>query len=121
MRINLKGTNIELSPEIKAYLDKRLESLQKFVPNGGQSFIVDVELGRTTRHHHAGDIFRAEINVFIGKKSFRAVSEQADLYIAIDDVKAEITRELGSDKERKISLLRRGGQKFKEFFRRLYQ
>ena len=116
MKINLKGTNIELTPSISEYLDKRLEGVEKFIPEE-KTYIADVELGKTTNHHQAGDIFRAEINIHIGSRSFRAVSEQQDLYSAIDDMKSEITRELGVDKDRKISFLRRGGQKLKNFIR----
>jgi ribosomal subunit interface protein len=116
MKINLKGTNIGLTTAISEYLDKRLEGVEKFIP-AGKTYIADVELGRTTKHHQAGDIFRAEINIHIGSRSFRAVSEQQDLYSAIDDMKAEITRELGVDKEKKISFLRRGGQKLKNILK----
>ena len=118
MKINLKGTNLELSAAISEYLDKRLLGVEKFLPEG-DGFVADVELGKTTNHHQAGDIFRAEINIHIGGKSFRAVSEQIDLYSAIDDMKAEITRELGSYKEKRLSLIRRGGQKLKNLLRGL--
>ena len=107
-----------MSAAISEYLDKRLLGVEKFLPEG-DGFVADVELGKTTNHHQAGDIFRAEINIHIGGKSFRAVSEQIDLYSAIDDMKAEITRELGSYKEKRLSLIRRGGQKLKNLLRGL--
>lgn len=121
MKINLKGTGIEITTEISDYLNKRLMSIEKFVPKEGGAFIADVELGKTSNHHHAGDIFRAEVNLFFGGKTFRAVSEQSDIHSAIDDVKDEITRELGSYKEKRISLLRRGGQKLKGMIRKFYE
>lgn len=120
MTINLKGTGVEITQEISNYLHKRLETIEKFLPEEGGALIADVELGRTTRHHQAGDIFRAEINLLMGSKSFRAVSEQADLFSAIDDMKDEITRELSTYKEKKLSYLRRGGQKLKTLIRRFY-
>lgn len=120
MTLNLKGTGITLTPEIRDYLDKRLQSVCKFLPEDGEGFMADVELGRTTNHHQTGEIFRAEINVYLGNKSFRAVSERPDLYSAIDDMKDEIGRELGSYKEKKLSLLRRSGQKIKKMLRGWY-
>lgn len=119
MAINLKGTNIKITPEISGYLDKRLEGVRKFLPKEGDSFLADVELGKTTNHHQTGNIFRAEITVHIGGRSFRAVSEQSDLYRAIDNMKDEVTRELSSYKEKRISLIRRGGQKIKNILRGL--
>ena len=118
MTIKIKGTGITLTPEITEYLDKRLEAVQKFLPKDSETFIADVELGRTTKHHQTGDIFRAEITIHKGKETFRAVSEASDLFAAIDDLKNEITRELSSFKKKKLSLLRRGGQKIKRIIRR---
>lgn len=118
MKINLKATNIELTSAISEYLDKRLDGLEKFLPKGSGSAIVDVELGRTTNHHQSGDVFRAEINVYVDGKAFRAASELQELYAAIDDMKAGISRELSSFKDKKLSLLKRGGQKIKNLFRR---
>ncbi len=120
MKINLKGTAVELTPEISAYLQKRLKGVEKFLPKG-DAFITDVELAKTTNHHHTGDIFRAEINVHIGGKSFRAISEGQDLYSAIDSMKDQITRELSSYKEKRLSLLRRSGQRLKNLLRKFYR
>lgn len=119
MTINLKGTNISLTPEIRTYLERRLESVKKFFPDEGGSFIADIELGKISAHHQTGDIYRAEINIHIKKRSFRAVSERPDLYSAIDDVKDEMFRELSSNKEKRISIMRRGGQKIKAILRGL--
>src|SRR3989338_9342244 len=72
--------------------------------------MVDVELGRTTRHHEKGDVFFAEINIHRGKESFRAVADRTDIMSAIDGMRDAIVGELVSDKEKRQSLLRRGGQ-----------
>ncbi len=120
MKTNLKGTNLELTPQIRDYLDKRLAPLEKFLPDE-ESCMVDVELGRSINHHQTGDVCRAEINVNVGNRTFRAVSEQQDLFSAIDFMKDEITRELGSYKEKRISIMRRGGQKLKNLLRRFYK
>lgn len=120
MTINLKATGITLTPQISEYLDKRLEGVQKFLPEGEGAFVANVELGKTTRHHQTGDIFKAEITVHFGGRTFRAVSERQDLYSAIDDMKDEITRELGSYKEKRLSILRRSGQKLKNILKGIY-
>lgn len=120
MKINLKSTAFEITNDISNYLHERLESIEKFLPEDGNSFMIDVELGKTTRHHNAGDIFRAEINIHIGKRAFRAVAEQTDLRSAIDVVKDEITRELSAHKEKRISLIRRGGAQLKNLIKKFY-
>lgn len=118
MRINTKATNISLTPDVTAYLEKRLSSLEKFL-SSNEAAIVDVEVGKTTKHHQSGDVFRAEINVHVGNRSFRAVSETSDIRAAIDEAKEEILSELRSDKDRKIHFLRKGGQKVKALIKGL--
>ncbi len=120
MKTNLKGTNLELTPQIRDYLDKRLEHIRKFLPDE-ESCMVDVELGRSTNHHHTGDVCRAEININACNHTFRAVSEQQDLFLAIDSIRDEVIRELGSYNKKRISVMKRGGQKLKNLLRKFYK
>ncbi len=121
MQIKTKATNLDLSAAISNYLFKRLETTNKFVKGvDPDSVMAEVELARTTNHHKSGDIFRAEINFCIGGDCLRAVSEKDDLYTAIDDAKDELIRELSQRKRKKLSTVRRGGQKIKGLIRRLW-
>lgn len=70
MIINLKSANLTLTPELKDYLDRRLESVNKFLSGENGTVITDVELDRTTKHH-TGDIFRAEINIRVNGRLSR--------------------------------------------------
>src|SRR3989338_10153443 len=118
MTINLKASNVSLTPEIRSYLDRRLESLQKFLPEGKDAFVADIELSRVTKHH-TGDVFLAEINIRVGSRVFHAIDERPDLFEAIDQMRDEIVRELGSFKDKRLSLLKRSGQKIKNLIRNL--
>src|SRR3990167_10028363 len=51
MRLNVKTTNIQMTPAISGYLDKRLSAFDKFISPNDQSVKCDVEIGKTTRHH----------------------------------------------------------------------
>lgn len=118
MIINLKSSGVELTDEITSYLNRRLESVKKFLPERKGSAIVNVEFNRVTKHH-AGDVFLVEINILVNGRIFHSASKHSDLYGAIDLMKDEITRELGSYKEKRLSLLKRGGQKIKSLIRGL--
>ncbi len=118
MNINIKTTNISLTEAISDYTGKRLESVKQFLANDTTAKC-DVELGRTTTHHRNGDIFRAEIHIVGKDKDLYASAEEADLYKAIDIVRDEILREVRTSKEKKISLIRRGGAKIKSMLRGL--
>lgn len=115
MNISIKASNIELTPALKDYTEKRFGALSKYV---GADIVVAAEIGKTTDHHRSGDIFRAEANVTtpLGKQ-YRAVSEKADLYEAIDDVRDDIVRSITSAKGKHEALWKRGARKIKEIVR----
>lgn len=121
MRLNLKATSIILDDSTRNYLDKRIISLGKLIDADDPAVLIDVELGRTTRHHKTGDIFFAEINIHRGKESFRAVSDRENLISAIDAMRDDIARELSSYKGKKQSVLRRSGQAAKAILRGSYE
>ena len=105
MKINIKATNIELTPAIKRYIEEKIGSLKKFIRvRDLESAQVRVEVGMTTRHHHSGDIFRAEIQIRLPRfdKGIRTESNQSDLYAAIDVARDRMKRELLKIKGRKM-------------------
>ena len=121
MRINIKATSLELTTAISNYAEKKVSALEKFINKNDESAVANVEVGKSTKHHHSGDIFRAEINLHIAGKDLRAVAEKDNLYSAIDEVKDEMVREITSHKARLRTLLRRGGAKIKDFIRGFYR
>jgi len=117
MKIDLKTKNFEITPSIKTYLQEKLNSLDKFLPND-ESISADVELAKTTKHHQKGDIFMAEVNLTVPGRLIRAVAEKWDLHVAIDAVKDELQREIKVNKEKNISLYRKGARLLKKLLRR---
>jgi ribosomal subunit interface protein len=112
MRTNIKMTGTTLTPAISAYVDKRFTKIAKILGTD-TALMCDIELAKTTNHHTKGDIFKAEAHIVGAHKNLYASSEQSDLYTAIDDVQSEILAELKSDKEKKLSFVRRGGARMK--------
>jgi len=117
MKIDLKTKNFEITLSIKTYLQKKLDTLDKFLPKD-ESIFADVELAKTTKHHHKGDIFKAEVNLKMPGRLIRAVAEEWDLRAAIDVVKDKLQGEITMNKEKNISLYRRGARLFKKLLRR---
>ena len=120
MRINEKGTNMQITPEIKDYLYKKLAHLEKFLNLADDSILCDVELGKISQHHKGGDVFRTEINLHITGKNLRAVSEMDTLFASIDIAKDDIVRDLQINKDKKVSLMRRGGAKIKNMLKGIF-
>lgn len=118
MNINIKGTNMELTGAITDYVNKKVSAIE-------EKFSKDievtgyVEIGKTTNHHKQGDFFKAEMDLNIRGKKFFVNSEKSDLYVAIDDAKEEIVRELTNNKDRKETLYKRGARSVKKMLKGL--
>ncbi|PIQ69165.1 MAG: hypothetical protein COV91_00265 [Candidatus Taylorbacteria bacterium CG11_big_fil_rev_8_21_14_0_20_46_11] len=121
MRLTLKATQVTITDDIRDYLDKRLQSLNKIMDLEDPAVITSVELGRSTKHHQSGDIFYAEITVYRGKHSWRSVTHEATLTAAIDAMREEIANELSQRKGKRFSLLRKGNLAAKALLRGGYE
>ncbi len=120
MTKNVKATNIEITPAIGEYIEKRFAIFERFAPGGNStSMHAEIEVGKTTKHHKSGDYFKAEVNLKMAGKSFYAVSEKDDLYAAIDEVKDEIVHQITSEKDKSKTLTRRGAAKIKNILKGL--
>jgi len=117
MKFNTKATNLELTPAIQDYLDKKLSMIEKHITADPDSVMCNAEVGKISNHHMKGDVFKAEINLKIAGKQHYAVSEKDDLYAAIDEVKDQVIHEITHSKEKQTTLLRRGGQRIKDMIK----
>ena len=118
MKINIKATGIELTPAIASYAEKKIASFEKYFDHSPDA-VAQVEVGKITKHHKSGDVFRAEVHVIGQGLDLYAVSEQADLYAAIDAVKDELARKLIHTKGRKEALGRRSARVVKNVLKGL--
>ena len=101
MTINrIKATGIELTDAIKNAVEKELAALDERIARWGDAVSADVEVGKTTNHHHKGEIFRAEANLHIPGKTLRAEETAEDLYAAIKEMARTLGREVVKEKER---------------------
>lgn len=119
MNIKIRAINFDLTEGLEEYVNKKISTLSKFI-HGGDEILCEVEIGRTTRHHNSGDIFKAEVNIMLpGGRQVYATSEEPDIYSAIDIVRDEAERSLVTEKNKKDTLFRRGAQKIKNLLKRI--
>jgi ribosomal subunit interface protein len=97
MRINIKGTNIELTEALKSYVEEKIGGLTKFFDH---ITMADVDIGLRTHHHKKGKIYYAEVNLHVPNDWLRVVKDAEDLYKAIDKVKDHVKAELEERKEK---------------------
>jgi len=97
MRIIIKGTQLDLTPAIKQYIEDKIGGLEKFMAGLEKNTNVDVrvEIARTTKHHNKGEVYYAEANIDLPNNDvLRAAEEDFDVRLAIDKVKDALQREL---------------------------
>ncbi|HRY62676.1 MAG TPA: ribosome-associated translation inhibitor RaiA [Candidatus Paceibacterota bacterium] len=103
MNINIKGTGIELTPEIRSYLDKKIASLEKFVTEEDTGATANIEIGKTTNKHKSGIIFFTEINFTIRKADLRVKAFGDSLMASMDKAKDMALERLRTEKDRTAS------------------
>ena len=113
MKINIKATGIELTPAITSYVNKKISSIEKYIDKDNLDIVAQVEVGKSTQHHKSGSVFRAEVRIANGGVDAYAVSEQEDLYAAIDIVKDEVVQSLVHSKGKRETLARKGAEMMK--------
>lgn len=97
MKIDIKGTNMELTEAIKDYVNEKIGGLDKYFEG---ILAARVEVGLTSKHHQKGNIFRAEVNLEVPQQLLRAEATKDDLYIAINEVKEELKGQITKYKEK---------------------
>lgn len=102
MKINTKATGLDLTPSLRVYIQSKLSSLEKFIRKFDARGVAEMwlDVGRTTKHHHKGPVFRAEADLRLPGKILRAEEESSDLRVAIDAVRTKIHLEIEKYKTR---------------------
>ena len=102
MKINIKATNLDLTPAIREYIEEKIGSLSHFLKRFEvkNEIEVFVEIARTTKHHRHGNVLYAEAIVSLGKKILRAEHFDWDIRVAIDKVKDKLQQEIKKYKEK---------------------
>ncbi len=120
MNINVKATNMELTPAIHDYVVKKITNLDKLlskIENTKEEVKVNFEVAKATNHHKAGAIFHADCLINISGKEFYSSADEEDLYQAIDAVKASLVSEISKSKAKRRTLFHRGARRIKNMMK----
>lgn len=107
------STDIELTPEIKEYVSKKVAKIERLIDKTDTTARVNVEVGKTTKGQNQGDIYRAEMMLTCALGKVRAESIKDDLRSSIDDVQDEIVREIKKLKGKKTDAFLKGARAIK--------
>jgi len=104
MKIILKGTHLELTSVLRDYIEEKIGGLDTLMPNVDPSCVeAKVEVECTTNHHQKGDIFRAEVNLYVPGKLLRVEAKRDDINLAIVEAKDKLQREINQYKDSLIN------------------
>jgi ribosomal subunit interface protein len=125
MKITIKSTKIELVPEIKEFVEKQINSLEKFAKGifGKEYYDGFFEKGKSrieARVEIKGKergFYYVECNLNFPKKLIRAESSKKNLKSAIYEVKDELKRKIKEYREKLLARVKRGARKFKREFK----
>jgi ribosomal subunit interface protein len=122
MKINLQGTNMELTPAIYDYVLKRVTNLEKLLNSmetDGGAVVVTFEVANNTNHHKRGEVFHADCLIKVQGEEFYSSADKEDLYEAIDAVRESLFKEISRHKDRKQTLFFRGARSIKKMLKGL--
>lgn len=104
MRLDLKASQLDLTPALREYVEEKIGSLAKFLTRWEREgeAAVWVEVDRVTRHHLKGKVFRAAADVKLPNRLIRAEAHHADARAAIDELKDKLKAELTRYKDRVV-------------------
>ena len=106
MQINIKATKIELTGEIKDYIQEKMDMLDKYL-GSVTATNCDVEIAMAVGNQNKGKIFRCEVNLNVPHELLRVEKTEKELFKAIDKVKDHLTRSIRRYKEKRLDKKRR--------------
>lgn len=94
--MHIKATNFTLTPAVEDLITEKIGGLEKYVPQLEEKGVLEcwVEVGKTTKHHQKGDVFRAEADIRLPGKIIRAEAERETLIMAVTEVKDELQQQI---------------------------
>ena len=111
MQLQISGKNMELSPEVRHYIERKLGKLNRYLPNIVETKVEVVEEKTKSPQQH----FIVQVTVNSNGTLLHSQERGADLFTAINKVTAVVNRQIEHykgklySKRRKASSFTRGG------------
>ncbi len=127
MEVIIRAKNIELTPHLKNYAEKKLTSACRFIPallkkeiedkeqvgKEVDRIVLEVEVEKVTGEGK-GKIFRTEAQMLLPGIVIKAEDVAETVKASVDEVKYELERQLKKHKEKIETVRRKGGREAKK-------
>ena len=116
MNATLKAKNTTLSDSMKAYVGEKIMASVEKIAKGNRidAVLMDIEVGKTSRHHKKGLVWEAQATVHMDADMFRAEAEGESFQEAVDLLEGELLREIKKMKGKKTTVMRKGARRAKQ-------
>lgn len=114
LKIDIRAEEMELTDAIAAAIDDKLGSLDKYLESVGTPKELRVSVGKISKHHNKGEVFKAEADLTIPGNKIHAEATATELYAAIDILKDDLKNRLVKVVKTTIDLHRAGAREAKE-------
>lgn len=114
MNITIKSTHKDLTLSVRELIEEKLSTLEKMV---NDSATLSCEIEESIAVERSGAKFRAEGNLSVDGKLYRAEATSTTLEGAVDRVRDDLARELRRARGKERGLLKRGGAMLKRMLR----
>lgn len=115
MKIIIKGTHIDLTPEIRSAIDEKIGELDRFMAFPSTDVEARVDVGRSTFHHQHGDVYFAKVDLNVNGKTIHAEAEGSDIISALTEVKDQLQIEVKKFKQKGFARHLRAWRIWKKF------
>ena len=117
MHITIKTAHHELNLATRELIEQKFAALEKLVRYSTSPATLACEIEESIAIERAGAKYRAEGNLSIDGKLFRAEATGSTLEGAVDRVRDDLMREVRSARGKERGLLKRGGAALKRMLR----
>ena len=117
MKIEIYTKEIELTKKLEEYIESKINSLNNILGKNDEERKCDFRIGKNSKSHLNGKIYFAEARVETPNKAYGAKANAESINEAIDNLKDEIQTKIRRNKDKRDSLLKRGGRKIKSLLK----
>ena len=122
MRVVIHKKNLEITPALQNFIDAKLiKPVERVLKNVSDKELplLEIEIGRNTKHHRKGRIYHAEANLSLGRIFIRAEVDEDDMRKACDLLKDELLGEIVKFKSKKLDVSKKESRIAKESLKNL--
>jgi ribosome-associated translation inhibitor RaiA len=117
MHITIKTTHYELNLATRELVEGKFSGLGKLVASSTSPATLACEIEQSIAVERAGAKYRAEGNLSVDGRLYRAEATSSTLEGAIDIVRDDLIREVRRERGRGRRLIKRGGAALKQMLR----